>query len=221
MRETTPGIIDRSLLSEFGQPTPWLESREEYSVRFVNGLHNNSTHDKKKWVDDEPQSSVQFHAVRIVEKGTGREEIWNRSGFISVTEDGVVESHIRHGTKLMPAHVRIGLVSVWYQNGVVENPEGPAVHIAKIRLDVPHLECVHHIDMGDVQEIWEDGEWKSSTVGKIDIWFEEDQHNTQAGKAKVTEWFQKHCKSGFHPLREEPFDDPVESLAFFAKFGTY
>ena len=98
-------MVTDSILSVFGsldEPT-WLAERDTLEVREVGGIHNLSANDKQRWAQREGDGGL-----RIVERGTGREEIWfshkiNYPKFISLDKDGNLQSHSKFQSLWVPA----------------------------------------------------------------------------------------------------------------------
>ena len=97
-------ILNDSILTVFdGLVKPaWLEGMDSFTVREVGGLHNLTKHDKERWLGAEGDP------LRIVERITGREEIWfsTRKGhprFISLDKEGRLQSHMKFSNIWVPA----------------------------------------------------------------------------------------------------------------------
>jgi hypothetical protein len=145
--EVAPNIyITDTIVHDFlADPTSWIAFYKEFPRKFVGGLHVLTQHDKKEWANKEDCP------LRIIEIGTGREEIWFQTvakgpEYISLDPNGRLTSHLNVGRyrptlkqetrQSLPGashHAPYAMsnveLSVWYHDGVIHrNPdrcEGP------------------------------------------------------------------------------------------------
>ncbi len=210
----------------------WLETHEDMPVRYVGGIHNINKHDKKKWALDEDEP------LRIVETGTGREEVWFTENwrtpvYASLDVNGNITSHTKFN-RIMPSIVQslkqenpvdseksfISEFHFWHQDNVLHRPpdtEGPgsqpAVTSEKVFFPV-HSEYIAGIVFIRVREYWIDGEWQKTEIDDMSLIFTKSTLNHVQHQCGAIEWIGKHCKSGFFPLADEPFSDAEEEFMF-------
>jgi hypothetical protein len=213
-------------------PWKWLDDYDTFPVRFVGGLHNISHHDKHIWVKDNNDLPL-----RIVETGTGREEIrFSHRGrtpdYICLDGDGNLTSHLKYTAPqptLFQSSTYPGMehglshvveVYVWYHDNKLHRPmDKPAVVTSHAVIPVKHV-GIRAIGFELVLESWEDGEWQNTTTeGEMDISLSNPKHNTPKNRQKAIDWLGKHCNGGFFPLAEHEddiFGDIEEEFMFIA-----
>jgi hypothetical protein len=212
----------------------WLKTREDMPVRYVGGIHNINKHDKKRWVED------QREPLRIVETGTGREEVWFTEDwktpvYVSLDVNSNITSHMKFN-RIMPSVVQllmqknpvnsennsVSKFNFWHQDNVLHRPpdtEGPgsqpAVTSEKVFFPV-HSEYIAGIVFFSVEEHWIDGEWQQTEIDKMSFIFTKPTLNKVQHQCRAIEWIGKHCRGGFFPLADEPFADAEEEFMFLA-----
>ena len=218
-------------------PEGWINDREEYPIKVVGGLFNNSENDKWKWAAEHMPKPL-----RIIETSTLREEIrfQNNSdnpNYITVDGTGKLHSHrkykyhhaaVDHGFRVKSENGnRLGMTKIlqWYSEGVphcedvVDGRPQPAVVLHKSVVKPRDLAATSYINFFYFEmlaEIWRDGERKE-TVGKgFKIIFTNENHNTPEYQDKTIKWIGRHCKHGFFPFAEEIFGDRREEFCFLA-----
>ena len=227
------GTIAADLL---GDPTTWLKDRDGFRVRYVGGIHNLSTNDKKKW------SREERNPLRIVETGTGREEVWyppewKAPAYISLDSEGTLTSHLkydRHQPTLVqdvrqdslkqPGTAALVEFSVWYQDGEIHRvPDRaditdtmPAILSSKVVLRTHDDEYIQGITISLFREFWTDGDWTDTDFGDMTLVFANERLNTPEMQNKAIEWIAKNCKGGFFPFDDPMFGDPEEEFLFLA-----
>lgn len=238
--EIAPNVfITDSIVHDFlSDPTVWLKRYKQFPRKFVGGIHNLSQHDKKAWADKESLP------LRIIELGTGREEVWFQTEskgpeYISLDPDGRLTSHLNVARfqptlKQETPQILPGLeskrgsaeLSVWYHNDTIhrkpdrcEGPnKAPAVLSSKMTAPIRDAgaEYINSVYFTMFQEHWAGGEWKKSSAGHMTIIFSNVRLNNPAAQTKTLEWLAKHCQGGFFPFSESLFGDEEEEFLFVA-----
>ncbi len=238
--EVAPNVyITNSIVHDFlADPARWLARHEQFPCKFVGGIHNLTQHDKKEWANKEDLP------LRIIELGTGREEVWfptesKGPEYISLDPDGRLTSHLNvgrfHPTLKQETHpiLPAGLdeptkgsaeLSVWYHNdNIHRNPdrcEGPnkAPAVLSTKMTAPicdtDVEYIHSVYFTMFQEHWVEGEWKKSSAGDMTIIFSNLRLNNPWAQKKTLEWLAKHCQGGFFPFSDTLFGDEEEEFLF-------
>ena len=227
------GTIAANLL---GDPTTWLKDRDDFRVRYVGGIHNLSTNDKKKWSREERAP------LRLVESGTGREEIWyppewKSPTYISLDAEGKLTSHVkydRHQPTLVqdvrqdslkqPGAAAMVEFNVWYQDGAIHRepdkpddvPAAPAILSSKLVLRTYDEEYIQGITISLFREFWKAGQWEDTAFEDMTLVFANEKLNTPEMQKKAIEWIAKHCQGGFFPFDDPMFGDPEEEFLFLA-----
>lgn len=220
------GSIITDLLED---PRKWLDGHDQFKVKYVGGLHNLSTNDKKAW------AQRASGPLRIVETGTGREEVWFPSEwksplYISLDKDGTLTSHLKYNTP-QPAVVQdvkqekldspfsdpfLVKFSVWYQDDTIHRLGEPAISSAKAAIPVPDDEYIAGIAFDMFQEFWKDGEWTGTNIGEMTVVFKKAALNKLENQEQVADWIAKHCHGGFFPFSDTLFGDAEEEFLFLA-----
>ena len=238
--EVAPNVyITDSVVHDFlTDPSVWLQRHKQFPCKFVGGIHNLTQHDKREWANKEDLP------LRIIELGTGREEVWfpiesKGPEYISLDPEGRLTSHLnvaRFQPTLKQETPRIlpGLessrgsaeLSVWYHNDTIHrNPDrcegpnkAPAVLSSKMTAPIRDtgVEYIHSVYFTMFQEHWVDGEWKKSSAGDMTVIFSNVLLNTPWAQKKTLEWLAKHCQGGFFPFSESLFGDEEEEFLFVA-----
>jgi len=217
-------------------PENWIKNREDYPIKVVGGLFNNSENDKWKWAAEHGSP------LRIVETTTLREEIRFQNGignpnYITVDGTGKLHSHkkykkhhpaVDHGFRVMSENGnRRGMTKIlqWYSNGVphcedlVDGRPQPAVVLHKSVVKPRDLAASSYINFFYFEmlaEIWREGDIKETVAKGFKIIFTNEAHNTPEYQDKTLKWIGKNYRHGFFPLGEEVFGDRREEFFFLA-----
>ena len=242
--ELAPNVyVTTSIAQEFlGDPMKWLTRYKQFPVRYVGGIHSLSQHDKTEWANKEDLP------LRIVELGTGREEVWFSTvskgpAYISLDPGGRLTSHLNIGRfqptlkqeihHMIPGEefaVGSAELAVWYQDDIIhrtpDRREGPdrAPAILSTKMTAPIRDdgaaYIDSVYFTVFQEYWNDGEWEKTTAGSMTIVFSNVRLNTPGAQRKILEWIAKHCQGGFFPFDDTLFGDEEEEFLFVADICT-
>ena len=227
------------MLAAFGglnEPT-WLQDVDQFEVREVGGLHNLSIRDKERWTRHEGG------ALRIVERVTGREEIWfghknDYPQFVSVDPQGRLQSHSKFKTIWVPAvhfpqenllNAGFGThpkLDIWCDEGEISNPPHTNQWALEARnmlirpLDRKAAEYIQYFQFSNIREEWENGEWKRSSWRGVRIIFFKKELNVASVQKKMLDWIDQYCNNGIYPVGATLFGDPEEEFLFVAEFCT-
>ncbi len=213
-----------------------MGKRHKYNTRYVGGLHSLSMSDKTAWTRNSNGP------LRIIEADTGREEIWfcdatDAPIYLSVNEDGLLESHKKYHMYMPAAHYTYNKTPVsnknlrifdshldlWYHNQKLTNFEDkPAVNAGSrvFKIKDTKVDYIKYILFNRIEEDWEDGVWKGSSASGLSIIFKRNDLNTEVHRLKATQWLNDHCKGGFYPFGERLFGDKEEEFMFVADICT-
>ena len=238
--EVVPNVfITNTIAGSFVDPMSVLDELGSLPSRVVGGLHNLSAHDKFLWASNENGP------LRIVERGTEREEIWFPRGtgkdpsFITLdSRTGMIQSHKRFNNHLQAVEFNNGsrpfknktIVKVWYNEGAIHSFEGwtgnymgncgGAAITSKLFIikpkDTNTADYIKTITFHWYCEVWDNGKWVETTVDRIGIVFKNTDLNNEKTQKRALEWIKKHCKQGFFPLSENLFGDEEEEFMFIA-----
>lgn len=223
-------VTDTVVTHLLEDPRKWLEGRDGFDVRYVNGIHNLSINDKKGW------AGQVNGPLRIIENGTGREEVWFHSThkapeYISVDKDGKLTSHMKYDrpqptmiqdVNQKPLSGTLSLMvefSVWYDDDHIhrapeKNNVVPAVLSSKMRISIPDNEYLAGLSISIFREFWRDGAWESTSVQGLHPIFVKQSLNRPEVQEDAIDWIGKHCDGGFFPLSDTLFGDPEEEFLF-------
>jgi hypothetical protein len=237
--EILPNIfINKSVIELIDDPRQYLRNRDKMKVKEIGGIHNLHHSDLVKWARDDLHHNTD--AVRIIERGTQREEIvWPITGggrpeFISVRRsDGIITSHLKNGKRPQPAtrqrfeldpHGAI-MAERWYKDGVLHRDEKikgelqPAIsaHNPYFAPVDPTATYIVAFKFGSISEIWKYGEWKATLAEKFEIVFSSYGNEDPWRKnLRAINWIAKHCRHGFYPMGEKLFPNGTEEFLFMA-----
>lgn len=215
-------------------PKSWLTDHDKMPVRYVGGIHNISNNDKKKWASDLGES------LRVVETGTGREEVWFSSAasrspaYVSLDNKGNLTSHVKYNSSqptliqdIRRTDKRDGLdfvveFSLWYQGNILHrvpgehDPVAPAVVSTKMHTPVRDDAYIRGIGFSLFREFWTDGEWENTDVSTMKILFHNEKLNIPEIQEKANTWIMEHCIGGFFPFSDKLFGEEDEEFMFLA-----
>jgi len=220
-------VTDTVVTDLLEDPRKWLDGLDGFEIRYVGGIHNLSANDKKAWVRGAKDP------LRIIETGTGREEVWfplnsKAPEYISIDQDGNLTSHAKYDVPqpTMVRDIRLASLdgvsedihvafSLWYQGEHIHRPDsGPAVLSSKVRIAVPDDEYIAGIAFNVFREFWLDGAWQATTADDMTLIFKKRRLNGPEIQQQVTEWIGENCQGGFFPLSDTLFGDPEEEFMF-------
>lgn len=176
--------------------------------------------------------------LRVVETGTGREEVWFPSiwkspDYLSLDPKGQLTSHLKLERsqptltqEIRQSGVEPGLAltvefSLWYQGDMIHRspdkhtPVAPAVVSSNMRVSVGD-EYIKGVVFSLFREFWKDGEWENTDIGTMKIIFANQKLNTPPIQEKANEWIMEHCTGGFFPISEKLFGEEDEEFMFLA-----
>ena len=233
-------VTDTIVTGVLKDPRTYLEGLDGFNVRYVGGIHNLSTNDKKRWARDSRDSRGDPTPLRVIESGTGREEVWfppehKSPEYISLDIHGNLTSHLKFD-RAQPTVVQDvrqrsldGLsedmmveFSVWYHENVIHRmPDrhtgrSPAVLSSKMRVPIPDDEYIAGVTFNLFREYWRDGEWEETTISDMVLVFANQRLNKPDVQERAAEWIAENCKAGFFPFGENLFADPEEEFLFLS-----
>ncbi len=211
-------------------PRKWLEGLDGFEVRYVGGLHNLSHSDKKAW------TKQARGPLRIVETGSGREEVWFPTerkvpSFVSLDKEGNLTSHFKNMDPRYPqpavkqdcklksldglSEDMYSEFCLWYRENVIHNDcDGAAVVSSKLRIAVPENEMIAGISINVFREFWRDGEWADTHIDEMSLVFHKTKLNGAQKNQEAIDWIAEHCQGGFFPFEDPMFRDPEEEFLF-------
>ena len=230
--EVAPNIfITNTLVDKIEDPASMVDDLEGLNQRVVGGLHNLSTHDKVSLATQGP--------IRLIERGTKREEIWfpgSREGVVHISidsETGMIQSHEKYGRPMpavefrkrepmTPSSLWLGeaRIQMWYNEGLLHAFDNTFAITSDSLSTKPQdkkvTDYIDHVKLYRYKEAWRDGEWTETEVEDVGIGFQNKELNDPAVQIRAIQWIRKHCKHGFFPLSEQLFGDEEEEFLFIA-----
>lgn len=226
-------VTDSIVTDLLEDPRKWLDGLDGFEVRYVGGLFNLSHNDKKEW------RNAADGPLRIIETGTGREEVWfptewKSPVYISLDKNGRLSSHVKYDIPqpALKQDIRQRSLdqlsedlfvefSLWYQEDHIHNTgDGAAVLSSKLRIAVPDDEYVAGVAFNLFREFWRDGEWQSTSIGEMNIIFQKKSMNGPENQRKALDWIAEHCRDGFFPFSNRLFANAEEEVMFLADVYT-
>lgn len=224
-----------------GMVAPEQHEGPDAVVKFIGGLHNLSQADKLRWGTDASKDllivEVNSDRAELYPKmNFGRNSYRIQVVTFTNTKKGLtIHSHDRYHDSHSPQPAiiyttgmsrggsAINTVSVFVRNGRLDSRDfwirdNDTHNYNILSRRYVHQYPVEHdfmqsIIFTDLRERWKENEHVSTTYGTMEIILKNPQKQEE-GKLTSQEWVEQHCKFGFYPLRDDPFESETDEFHF-------